>query len=110
MGVVRANSTKEERIQAAPRLSWGTQVERQKGRENPQSCAFYYYTTPERDNETTRPRKAVATEQRLLTPVEEETVIKWAIQYHKWGPLLVFSISVNLHLKFYVENSHIQPI
>lgn len=57
-------------------------------------------------------RKIVAAEQQLLTPVEEETIIKWAILYYKWGlPIGIRHVwhqshSLSHRLRLPVTSSH----
>jgi transposase len=42
-------------------------------------------TITRRLNKQTDSRRAVAQSQQLLTPIEEDTIVKWGLQYSKWG-------------------------
>jgi helix-turn-helix, Psq domain len=42
-------------------------------------------TITRRLKQLTKSKKLSHQEQQLLTPVEERTLVKWAIQYYKWG-------------------------
>jgi len=47
-------------------------------------------TITRRINEQSKSKKAVNQSKQLLTPVEERTLVKWIIQYYKWGLPLAF--------------------
>ncbi len=42
-------------------------------------------TISRRLNKQTKPKKHVDEAQQLLSPVEERTLVRWVIQYYKWG-------------------------
>jgi helix-turn-helix, Psq domain len=86
MADVFADLSKDERVKLAVR-----ECSKENGLSARKAAKIYRIapsTITRRLNEQTDSRRAVAQSQQLLTPVEEDTIVKWALQYYKWGLLL----------------------
>jgi DDE superfamily endonuclease/helix-turn-helix, Psq domain len=83
MADISVNMSKAERVEAAVRDC------RQENGLTARKAAKIYRIAPStitrRLKQLTSSRGSHSQRQQLLTPVEERTIIKWAIQYYKWG-------------------------
>jgi helix-turn-helix, Psq domain len=78
-----ADLTKTERVEKAVRAC--QQDLRLTARKAAKIYNFTHSTIQRRLNNVTKPRKLISKAQQLLTPIEERTIVKWVIQYYKWG-------------------------
>ena len=78
-----ADLTKEKRIEMATKAC--AEDSRLTIRKAAKIYQIAHTTISRRIEGLTKPRKAAHASQQLLTPVEEQIIIKWAIQYYKWG-------------------------
>jgi D-alanyl-D-alanine carboxypeptidase len=83
MADVFANLSKEERIEKA--IAACTQETRLSARKAGKIYNIAPSTITRRLNEQTKPKSRSHQSKQLLTPVEERTLVRWVIQYYKWG-------------------------
>ncbi len=78
-----ANLSKQERIENAVRAcQQDTKITARRAAKI-YNCA--HTTITRRLRGATKSKRLAGAEQQLLTPIEEQTIVKWVIQYYKWG-------------------------
>ena len=78
-----ANLAKADRIEKA--VNACRQDSRLTARKAAKIFNIHHSTIGQRLKELVEPRKLINQAQQLLTPVEERTIVKFVIQYYKWG-------------------------
>lgn len=88
MAEIFANLSKQERIEKA--VAACTQDSNLSANKAAKIYNIAPSTITRRINKQIRPKKLISESQQLLTPVEERTLVKWVVQYYKWGLPLGF--------------------
>jgi Tc5 transposase DNA-binding domain/helix-turn-helix, Psq domain len=83
-----ANLSKRERVEKA--VAKCLRDSSLSARKAAQIYNIAHTTITRRSHEQSRPKKLIDQSKQLLTPVEERTLVRWVIQYYKWGLPLAF--------------------
>jgi DNA invertase Pin-like site-specific DNA recombinase len=83
-----ADLSKQERIEKA--VAECLRDSSLSARKAAQIYKISHTTITRRIHELSRPKKLIDQSRQLLTPVEERTLVRWVIQYYKWGLPLAF--------------------
>jgi DDE superfamily endonuclease/helix-turn-helix, Psq domain len=83
MADVFADLSKSERIEKAVEAC--SKDDRLTARKASKIYKCAHTTISRRLKEISKPKKITGQQLQLLSPVEERTIVKWAIQYYKWG-------------------------
>jgi Tc5 transposase DNA-binding domain/helix-turn-helix, Psq domain len=99
-----ANLSKQERVEKAVAecLRDSSLSARKAGQIYNIACT----TITRRLYEQSRPKKLIDQSKQLLTPVEERTLVRWVIQYYKWGLPLAFKQIRQFALEILARKNH----